>query len=256
MKKGHAMSRTRTSLALTILMLALGAASLAEAQNMPPRGFVNVNFAAQTGSRDFNEAITFPLNQEEATFLGTHPIEEGGLFDFSGGVRVWRNLAAGIGFSQFENTTDVTLAGSVPHPDFFNTPRSATVTVPGMVHEETTVNLMAVYFVPIAPGFDLALSIGPSFISVTQEMVSAVQVTEQGPPFTAVNTAATTVSLEESIVGVNIGADFTYMFTPYVGGGFFMRYAGGSADFTSPSGVPISLDVGGFQIGGGARIRF
>jgi len=42
------------------------------------------------------------------------------------------------------------------------------------------------------------------------------------------------------------------LFTPRIGAGVFIRYAGGSVDLPSAPDVK----VGGFQIGVGARVRF
>jgi len=61
-----------------------------------------------------------------------------------------------------------------------------------------------------------------------------------------------TGSEEGTAKGVNVGVDGTYLFTPRVGAGIFLRYAGGSVDLPSAPG----LKVGGFQAGIGARIRF
>lgn len=52
--------------------------------------------------------------------------------------------------------------------------------------------------------------------------------------------------------GGNGGIDATYMANDRIGIGFFAQYAGGSANLPSSSGVR----VGGFQGGGGIRVRF
>jgi hypothetical protein len=57
---------------------------------------------------------------------------------------------------------------------------------------------------------------------------------------------------DATAIGVNVGADASYMFTPKLGAGLFVRYAGASVDFDSVE----DLNVGGFQAGLGLRIRF
>jgi hypothetical protein len=62
-------------------------------------------------------------------------------------------------------------------------------------------------------------------------------------------------SVKDTGVGFNIGVDGTYLFTDRIGGGIVLRYTGGSVDLDSDAGT-VSLDVGGFQIGFGLRVRF
>jgi hypothetical protein len=49
-----------------------------------------------------------------------------------------------------------------------------------------------------------------------------------------------------------VAVDGNYLITPTFGLGVYLRYAGASVDLPSQSGVK----VGGFQAGGGLRIRF
>jgi hypothetical protein len=46
------------------------------------------------------------------------------------------------------------------------------------------------------------------------------------------------------------------MVTKSFGAGVLLRYAGGSGDFATSNGTPVSLDVGGFQFAVGLRVRF
>ncbi|HZB25950.1 MAG TPA: hypothetical protein VE379_07450, partial [Vicinamibacterales bacterium] len=60
-------------------------------------------------------------------------------------------------------------------------------------------------------------------------------------------------SSDNTTVGVHFGVDATYLVTPRIGAGVLVRYSVGSADL---EGATDSLTVGGFQIGGGVRLRF
>ncbi len=64
------------------------------------------------------------------------------------------------------------------------------------------------------------------------------------------------VNVKESSVGFNLGMDVTYSFTPTIGAGAMLRFTHSSQDFTVAEGQSTSLDVGGFQIGAGVRLRF
>jgi hypothetical protein len=58
---------------------------------------------------------------------------------------------------------------------------------------------------------------------------------------------------KKTTVGINLGVDVTYLVTKRFGVGGLARYTWGSADL---DGAADKLTVGGFQIGGGLRVRF
>ena len=91
---------------------------------------------------------------------------------------------------------------------------------------------------------------------VDQDLVKGLTVAEQGSPTTGVVlTGIEKEKVSDTTVGFNIGADGTYMFTPRLGAGAFLRYTGGSAELKGSAGT-VKLDVGGVQIGAGLRLRF
>ena len=160
---------------------------------------------------------------------------------------MWRNLAVGIGFSSFSRPSDASVTASIPNPLIFDQPLTVTSTQSGLAHSEKGVHLQAVWFVPVTDKIDVALFVGPSFIHVTQGLVSAATI-----PSGTQNVNLTVGSEEGTAKGVNVGVDGNYLFTRNFGAGIFIRYAGGSVDLPSAP----DLKVGGFQAGIGARVRF
>jgi hypothetical protein len=116
----------------------------------------------------------------------------------------------------------------------------------GLKHTEIGTHIKLVYFMPIGEKMDIALSGGPSFIKVSHAVpnVSIVPNTQ--------STVLTSPEEGGTAIGVNVGADLIYPLTSRYGVGGFIRYAGGSVDLASISG----LKVGGIQAGGGLRLRF
>jgi hypothetical protein len=249
----------RTIRYLVFVFGALGVMTdMASAQALPweDRGFFNIGVGAQTGSNDFTNDITFDRYGETATFTEQHPVSGGTLFDVAGGARVWQNLGVGVGVTRMSDTTDVTVAGLVPHPLFFNQLRGTTAQASGLERTETAVHIQALWMFVVTDQIDVALSLGPSFFSVSQDVVSGVTVTEGSPPFDTVAGASASVGrADDSGVGFNIGADVTYMATPNIGGGLFLRYTAASVDLATAGGT-IASNAGGFQVGIGLRARF
>jgi hypothetical protein len=229
--------------------LLVAAAAPAQAQmRWQDRAYANVNLLLQPASRDANLDGSFPLYDELGTFEGDRQIGGGAVFDLSGGARVWRNLAVGLGFSRFGNSNSVSITARVPDPLVFDAPLAQTLSAGELDHSETAVHISAVWFWPYSDKIDFAFFAGPSIFSVNHQTVTAISVIEN----TATATGVTTAEASETTVGINIGADVSYMITPRYGAGVLLRYAGGSVEVPSVD----SLGVGGFQIGAGLRVRF
>jgi hypothetical protein len=242
------MPMTRT---FVMAMLIAAVAANASAQTQPPpanMGFVNISFGGQPSSRDVGVATTFPIYGETANLTTTQENGGGALFDITGGYRIRPSIAVAIGFSNFSNSSDATVGTAIPNPLVFDQPLISSQTVSGLEHSERGIHIMAVYFMPVTDKIDVALSLGPSFILVKQDLVSSVDV----PPGTQI--ANPVVTNEEATgVGINIGIDGTYLINRMFGAGVFLRYAGAKVDL---SDAVQDVSVGGFQIGGGLRLRF
>ncbi len=235
-----------------ILALCVCAApTIATAQTMQwtDKGYITVNGGAQVGSQTIDTSSTFPLYDETATIASSQKIKGGSFFDVGGAFRVWgKNLLAGVTYSHTSTDSDVVLTASIPDPVFFDRPRNVTKTQGGAIHTENVVHLDVIWMIPVANKLDVGVFLGPSIFAVKQDTVTTATVTEPGPIVTAPLTEVSKTS-----VGFNLGADLQYMVTKRFGVGGIARYSIGSAEI---EGATEKLTVGGFQIGGGARIRF
>lgn len=240
----------------TILIMAgvfAAVASEARAQTQPPPatlGFVNINFGAQPGTRSIGRTDSFPVYGETATLTTAQENGSGAMFDITGGYRFrgkWSNWAGAVGFSNFQNHTDSGVVVTVPHPLLFNASRTVNTSVADLSHSERGIHLSAVWFYPITNQIDLALSAGPSFILVKQELVSSVTI-----PAGTQDANLVVDSESKTAFGVNVGVDGSYLITRNFGAGVFLRYAGAKVDLPSAQ----DMRVGGVQAGVGARLRF
>jgi hypothetical protein len=242
---------TKTSRILIIATALVAAAHVeagAQSSSAPASlGFVNINGGAQPATRSIEKSETRPLFGETATISASQGIKNGAIFDMSAGYRVWHGLAVAFGYTHLGSNSDSSVVAVIPDPLIFDRPKTVTATQTGLGHSEDGFHLQAVWFLPIDDKIDVAVSIGPSFIKVKQELVSGFTI-----PAGTQNLALTVGSEEGTATGINVGVDGSYLFTRNFGVGLFLRYAGGSVDLPS---VP-DLHVGGFQIGLGARVRF
>jgi outer membrane protein with beta-barrel domain len=244
------MTKTTTIVGLlTALMLGHGRTASAQTTPAPlTQGYVSINAGAQPQTRTFTTSASYPIYGETATFSADHHVSNGPVFDINGGKRVTGNLAIGAGFTSFSAKKDASVVtSSVPSPLFFNQPQRTVQTMSDLKHTERAFYVQAVYIMPITSKIDISLGIGPTFIKVNQDLVSNIDIparTQAAVPI--VETQSKTA------VGVIVGFDGTYLFTPRIGAGLFVRYAGAKTDLDSVSG----LKVGGLQGGLGLRVRF
>ena len=167
---------------------------------------------------------------------------------------MWRSLAIGATYSELRRRDRTTVAGSLPHPLLFDRFREVGPQTLSLRRRERVAHIQAVWTIPLWERLDLAMAGGPSFFNVTQGVVTSVDVSEVGPPFTNVNIDdIESREYTANGVGGNIGAEITYMVTAHIGAGLFVRYAVASVDLPAPGGQ-VSLDA--VQTGGGLRLRF
>jgi len=223
------------------------------------RAYINVGFGVESGNSDFTDTRTFSLYEESGTLNSASSFSSGSLFDVGVGIRVWRNFSVGAAYHQEMNTADGTLTGTVPHPIFFNQPRSFTSTVSGLERRENAEHLVLGWTVPVGTKMDVMVFAGPSFFRVQQDVVADAKIAESGSPYTQVIVQPTIETRKKSVTGYNVGADVAYLFwqndSIRLGGGVFFRY---TAAKTTLQMLTTDQDttIGGTQFGFGGRIRF
>jgi hypothetical protein len=252
------MRKTMWLAVVVVGMITIAGVSGARAQiiEWEDRAFVNVSVGAQTQSHQFESSLTFPLYDETGVVNASYDNGGGFLFDIGGGVRIRRNIGAGVSFSRFSNTSDVPVDATIPHPIFFDQPRQVTTAAAGLKHSEVGINIFGLWMIPLSEKTDLAVFGGPSIFMVKQDLVSGVSIPQpEAPPFTPVVTPQVSEG-KGNAIGFNVGVDWTYMVTPQFGAGAFARFNGGPTADVSTGDQAVDVRVGGFQIGGGIRIRF
>jgi hypothetical protein len=230
-------------------MVAAAAAPLV-AQGPSPgedRAFVTVNVGAQPQRRNFETSASFPVFGETAAVSSRQHVGNGPMVDVNGGYRIWNRVAVGVGVSSFHKSGGSLVAATVPDPLFFNRPRVLNAEVSDLAHSERAVYLQVMYAIPIARAMEVALTAGPSFIQVSQQLVTTATI---GGPTPSMQPVVETQ--RKLAAGINAGIEVSYLvaarFNPIV----FARFNGGTVNLPSVR----DLKVGGLQTGIGGRFRF
>ncbi|MCC7007328.1 MAG: hypothetical protein IT184_00780 [Acidobacteria bacterium] len=233
------------------LLVAGATSAAAQATPTTARVFVNANVAVQTGSPDVTTRLAFDLYNEPATLSVTRGT--GGIvFDVTGGIPLRGPWSVGVNVNGGSSTSDGRLTADLPDPIRFDSPRAITGNVPSLVHRELWIGGVVLYDLPIrlldnqvtAQAFA-----GPAAVRVQEDLVSSIDVSEPGDT-PELDSHVGRVS--KTLVGVQVGLDLKYDLTERVDVGVLLRYQRASGSLPGDT----KIKVGGFQIGGGVRLRF
>jgi len=236
----------------------LSSQAFAQALPWEGRGFVNVNFGMQIkGTQLVTATDTFPIYDESAKLTSAQTIDsQAPFFDIGAGVRLFGNFGAGFSYSRLSTSGPAVVTASVPSPLVYDQPRTATSSIPDLTHVEQGYHFNAIWMLPISDKLDVMFSAGPTVFQLEQGTVLIPTVKEVGPPYTAVTLETSTAVTTGTRVGFNVGADLSFRLTGMLGVGAMVRYSAATFDLTPEGGAAMDVKVGGFQLGGGLRIRF
>jgi hypothetical protein len=220
------------------------------------RWFISIDGAYGLDTRTFDDRATFVANAEEGHFETNYTRKSGPMLDVSGGFLVGPRIGVGAAVSHYSRSTPVTLEASVPHPFYFDRMRQITGDIGGLTRKEVGVHLHASGVFPVSPTVTMTLSGGPSYFSLSQDVVTAVAYADAFPFDEARFERALTAKRSRSAIGFNAGGDIAIFLTSRAGIGLSARFTRATVDMPSANGGTTSVQVGGVSTGAGLRLRF
>ena len=158
-----------TSAAILATSAVLAPAAHAQMQ-WTDKGFANVSFGVQAPSHTLTTDTTFEIYGETASQIASQDVGGGAFFDISGGYKVWKNLAAGVGITFVGSTSDLIVNAQIPDPDFFDRPRAVSTTLTDAKHRQTAINLTGTWMMPVTDKIDVGFQFGPTIFLVSQDV--------------------------------------------------------------------------------------
>jgi len=241
------------------LLLAAAAAAPVEAQTPPPPlpgAFFHAGVGTMTSNGDFNYTVTFPLFAETGRIDTTVDLGRRFVFDFGGGVHLWKRL--GVGASFVVATADGTLASEItlPNPFLFEKP------ITGLAHGSTRqttreVLIEGLFALHHSNRWLIILSAGPSITYLEQDLAGDRFRIEYVFPFEQID--VTTVSGDTTTgraYGGHVGGSITWKATARFGVDGKVRWSGASVKVDDFDGNQITVKTGGLAIVGGLRVLF
>jgi len=230
------------------------------------RGWFDVNFGFAVPGESRYRAVYEPsLFGELASVSADYHSPTGAEFDFGGGFMFRPGFGVGVSFAGTAHEDNAELAISIPHPRFANA--HATDSAPTdakLVRVESSVNIHAMLVSPVSDRITTRLFGGPSYFRIRQDAVGLVRYDQVFLLFSPGNVVEIT-GYEPSLIdfdenggwGFHVGGDISFYFTRVVGLGVFGKYSRGTVGVLDPlSGSNLEFTTGGFQSGGGLRLRF
>src|SRR5262245_37080269 len=236
---------------IVVLACALAACGLAgRATAADTKGKLLVTGSFGVGAVDYSETRTF-----------TQFVEQGRIdaaYTNSGKVGVELGLQYNLvphfglqaGYALNNRDTDATITASIPHPFYFNQPRTATAQATDYSYRESII------FVDLVGNgrsgkWEYDVFAGVSFFKVEPDVVSEIQFNQTYPYDSVTITGTPKTSLSANKTGYNVGANLDYHFSEHVGFGIQGRYSRAKFSFVTTPGNNLDLDAGGFQAGAG-----
>jgi hypothetical protein len=244
---------------IAVLLLVMACARPSDAQTTwSDRARVSINFGAQPSATTFSATTNVPVYQQTATATLTtsYGVPAGQFFDGGVILRVSGGFGVGIAASSFTKSQTASISGSIPHPLLFNRPRPISGTSSPLERSEITGYIDAAY-VFSGSRVDVAVSGGPAFFTVTQDLVANVTYAEAPPYDTVAFTGVVTTQATATSLGFNASVDVGIKLSKSVGVGGIVRYSRASVTFPlANTAAGVHADAGGAQAGGGLRVYF
>ncbi len=249
----------RTVTLVSLLALAASSPGLygqeAAAEQRERRIRVLVNGLYNPTGIGFSETATFPLFLEEGRTTRSYDGGKGVVFEAGAIVGIWKTLGVMGTVELYQSDFDSVFEETLPHPLYFERPRTVSGEVPGLEYSEKAAHIDAVYTFDF-PKFEVDVFGGGSFFFTNTEILNAVTVSSVYPFDEATVTSTSNTTLDENPLGFNVGGALTWRLTEVVGLAFQARYSHATIGIAREGGGPIEIDAGGFRVGGGIRLSF
>lgn len=220
------------------------------------RGRVSVSAGLQPDSAALAQQTSVLDYLEPTDIAADLPGRGVPFYDVSLAVRVAGNLGVAFGVSGLSTTGDAGVTAAVPHPFFFDRPRSISGEAFGLRRVETGLHVGVAYLVAASDRADIMVLGGATQFRVRQDLVSDVTFSEAYPYDTATFSTAQVVRQNASRLGYHVGLDVTWKLAPRWGVGALVRFARAKVPFEVNGAETGTVDAGGLQAGGGVRVIF
>jgi hypothetical protein len=229
---------------------------ISETQPRSHRFALFVNGAAGTSPLEFAETQSYELFKEEALIDHRYQDPKGRGLEIGGLMRVKGPLGVSAAVELFKNDREAAYAALLPHPFFYEQPRSLLGVRSDLTHEEQALHLGAVLSTNWGRRFSVDFFGGPSLFFTRTEVLGELLYSEVYPYDDVVPLGAESRTFEDRPWGYNVGASATLRVVSRFGLDIGIRYSRARIQLTPAENRIIEFDAGGLRAGAGLRFLF
>lgn len=197
-----------------------------------------------------------PLFGGEPGELDTrYPRSSAAAWEASIGYNLQRRAALAVTLSTSSHGMVVDVDAALPHPFFFDRPRSVEGTVE-VDRKQRSLHVSAMWRLLEGGKTEIALFGGPTWLQFDQEVVIGVDSDSEYPYDEASLTGPEVQTESRTATGVHAGAEVAHWFRPSSGLMGTVRYVHAPEELGLPDGARLDFDPGGVQVLIGIRFRF
>ena len=247
----------RCVLAAGLLVLASAGRASAQPVAKHERLTVGLNAGALIPPTSFEVSARHPVYLENSVVDTSYKYRYGTVFDGGVTYRLAGGFGVGVAVSWCSQPKDVAISAAIPHPFFFQTPRTISGTAPGARRDAVAAHVEALYTFRAARNVEVTVGAGPSFFSVRQTIVDDVSYRDTYPYDLPSFTAASTQRISGRTTGFGGSVDVAMRLSRHVGLGAVVRATKADMQFaTSPAVTVTTSEAGGVHGAGGVRLYF
>lgn len=220
------------------------------------RGYAGVSFGALVTTGTMGAPFAFPVYGESARIDTEASWPAGPTVEVDGGVRLWHDLGVAVTFTRGRRDGESEVSGAIPHPFFFNQPRTLEAGGLSLTRTESALHIGVMWRHRVTRRVTVAAIVGPSLMAVSQDVIAGVALSETYPYTDVRLSRATTARREQSAAGVHAGGDVVFALTRHVGVGGGARYSHARVTLESADGQQAEVELGGVVVRGGVRWLF
>lgn len=220
------------------------------------RVVVGVDFTGSVVWPSAEQAVSFDLNAEQADFRARHsPATTPGMAVHADGT-LWRRMTLGGAVSYESGGVEAAIDARLPHPFFFNRPRSVAGTVDGMTQNALGLGIRVGWQVPITQRLDLHVTGGPLWLRLDYPVVTGVRFAETFPFNTASFTGADTASGDAWGTGLTVGAEVGWRWRRHLGFASGVAFRHVSVGVAATTDRRVTVDAGRLRAHAGVRLSY
>lgn len=239
------------------LLLALCSAAVPPAQaQQADRVTVGIDFTGAMVWPSAEQAVSFDLNAEQGDFRARRSPATTAGATVHADATLWRRMTLGGAVSYESGGVETAIDARLPHPFFFNRPRSVAGTVDDMTQNALGLAIRVGWQIPMTHRFDLHVMGGPLWVRLDSPVVTAVRFVETLPFNTASFTGADTASGVGWGTGLTVGANVGWRWRRHLGFESGMTFRHVSVDVTATTDRRVMVDAGRLRAHAGVRLSY